>query len=139
MAKKMSHEAFGMWSEFPEDGLEYQEKLRAEWQDRARQSVSQDGEITTEMHNPPHPGRVLRSWLEGQKIGDVAKHLGVSREALSRVLNCRGEISAEMSLRLSAALGTSPSLWFEMQRDYTFAQAMRKGIPVIGALKKAVF
>lgn len=94
--------------------------------------------MTTKMHNPPHPGRVLRSWLEGHKIGDVAKHLGVSRGALSRVLNCRGEISAEMSLRLSAALGTSPGLWFEMQRDHTFAQAMQKEIPAIAPLQKVV-
>jgi addiction module HigA family antidote len=93
--------------------------------------------MPTEMYNPAHPGRVLRAYLEGMNVTHVAKHIGVSRVTLSKVLNCRGGISAEMSLRLSAALGTHPSFWFEMQTDYDFAQARRKKIPKIPLFSKA--
>lgn len=83
-------------------------------------------QFTVDMKNPAHPGRVLRAYLEGMNITHVARHIGVSRVTLSKVLNCRAGISAEMSIRLSAALGTHPSLWFDMQANYDFAQAKRK-------------
>jgi addiction module HigA family antidote len=87
--------------------------------------------MLTEMYNPAHPGRVLRAYLEGMNITHVARHIRVSRATLSKVINCRGGITAEMSIRLSAALGTHPSFWFEMQTDYDFARARRKKIPTI--------
>lgn len=93
--------------------------------------------MPTEMHNPPHPGHVLRSYMEGMNLTHLARHIGVSRVTLSKVLNCRGGISAEMSLRLSAALGTHPSFWFDMQTNYDFAQAKRKKLPKIPLFKKA--
>ena len=93
--------------------------------------------MPTEMYNPAHPGRVLRAYLEGMNITHVAKHIGVSRVTLSKVLNCRGGVSAEMSIRLSAALGTHPSFWFEIQGDYDFARARRKKLPVIEKLPSA--
>jgi addiction module HigA family antidote len=80
----------------------------------------------TAMHNPPHPGRILRQWIEGRSVTEVAHHLEVSRVALSRVLNEHAGISAEMSLRLSDALGTSPDFWFKMQTQFDFWQASRK-------------
>src|SRR5262249_3065185 len=78
------------------------------------------------MHNPPHPGEVLRDYLGGVSITDVAKHLGVTRAALSRILNGAAGISAEMALRLSEALGTSPELWLGMQMQHDLWQASRK-------------
>jgi addiction module HigA family antidote len=75
------------------------------------------------MHNPPHPGCVLREYLGEQSVTEVAAHLGVSRVALSRVLNCKAAVSAEMSIKLGQALGTSPDLWFKMQNAYDFWQA----------------
>jgi addiction module HigA family antidote len=83
------------------------------------------------MHNPAHPGEVLRDALEGKSVTEVTAHLGVSRVALSRVLNCKAAVSAEMSIRLGKALGTSPDLWFKMQNAYDFwqaSQAKRKKI-----------
>jgi addiction module HigA family antidote len=60
------------------------------------------------MHNPAHPGEVLREYLpEGVPIGEVAKRLGVTRQALSALLNGRAGVSASMALRLEGALGTS--------------------------------
>lgn len=77
------------------------------------------------MHNPPHPGEVLREWLEGVTVTEAAARLGVTRVALSRVLNGMAGISAEMDLRLSKALSTTPGLWYAMQGDYDMWQAQR--------------
>jgi len=78
------------------------------------------------MHNPPHPGDVLRDYLGGVSVTDAAKHLGVTRAALSRILNGSAGISAEMALRLSEALGTSPELWIGMQAQYDLWQASKR-------------
>jgi len=75
------------------------------------------------MHNPPHPGRVLREYLGTRSVTDTAKHLGVTRVALSRILNGSAGISADMALKLADALGTSPELWTGMQTQYGLWQA----------------
>jgi antitoxin HigA-1 len=75
------------------------------------------------MHNPPHPGGVLREYLGSTSVTNAAKHLGITRAALSRVLNGSAGISAEMALRLSQALGTSPELWTGMQAQYDLWRA----------------
>lgn len=77
------------------------------------------------MHNPPHPGEVLREYLGEMPVTNAATHLGVSRVTLSRVLNGKAGISADMSVRLSEALGTSPELWLNMQSQYDLAQALK--------------
>lgn len=78
------------------------------------------------MHNPPHPGKVLREYLGALSVTEAAKHLGVTRVSLSRVLNGAAGISAEMALRLSEALGTNPELWLGMQSQYDLWQISRK-------------
>jgi antitoxin HigA-1 len=70
------------------------------------------------MHNPPHPGAVLKEWLEGIEVKQAAESLGISRVTLSRVLNEAAGISAEMDIRLSRALGTSSGFWLGMQIDH---------------------
>lgn len=77
------------------------------------------------MHNPPHPGEVLREWLDGVSVTAAAERLGVTRVALSRVLNGAAGISAEMDVRLSKALGTSPGTWYGMQASYDMWQAQK--------------
>lgn len=77
------------------------------------------------MHNPPHPGEVLREWLADISVTEAAKSLGVTRVALSRVLNGSAGISADMDLRLSKALGTTPGTWYAMQGNYDMWQAKR--------------
>ena len=89
------------------------------------------------MHNPPHPGRVLREYLGTVSVTDAAKHLGVTRVALSRILNGSAGISADMALRLSDALGTSPDLWSGMQGQYDLWQASRKKRKKVGRLVAA--
>jgi antitoxin HigA-1 len=55
----------------------------------------------TKMHNPPHPGNVLREYLpEAMTMTEVAARLGVTRQALSAVVNGRAGISPEMAVRL---------------------------------------
>ncbi len=63
----------------------------------------------TQMFNPPHPGKVLREYLGDMDVTTAARRLRVSRTTLSRILNGAAGISADMSLRLSDALGTHPS------------------------------
>lgn len=78
------------------------------------------------MHNPPHPGSVLRDYLGSLSVTDAARHLHVTRVTLSRVLNGSAGISAEMALKLSEALSTSPELWTGMQSQYDLWQAQKR-------------
>ena len=79
------------------------------------------------MFDPPHPGTVLKDYLGNVTVTAAAAHLGVTRATLSRILNGAAGISAEMALRLSDALGTSPELWIGMQSKYDLWQASPKG------------
>ena len=78
------------------------------------------------MYNPPHPGNVLREYLGDVSVTSAASHLGVTRAALSRILNGSAGISAEMALKLSEALGTSPELWLGMQSQFDLWRASKK-------------
>ncbi|MGM8851822.1 addiction module antidote protein, HigA family [Salinicola sp. MH3R3-1] len=75
------------------------------------------------MHNPAHPGAVLREYIGDLSITEAAKRLGVTRVTLSRILNGGAGISADMALRLEQALGTSAEMWLEMQLKYELWQA----------------
>lgn len=79
------------------------------------------------MHNPPHPGEILREWIpETTTVTDAADALKVSRVMLSKILNGKAGISADMALRLAQWLGTSPDLWLGMQSQYDLWQAEQK-------------
>lgn len=75
--------------------------------------------------NPAHPGEVLRDYLGEMSVAEASVRLGVTRAHLSRILNGRAGVSAPMSLRLSAALGTSPEFWLKMQMQYELWHAQR--------------
>jgi antitoxin HigA-1 len=73
------------------------------------------------MHNPPHPGEILRELcLEplGISVTAAAESLGVSRKTLSSILNGRAGISPEMAIRLSIAFDTSAESWLNQQSQY---------------------
>jgi len=73
------------------------------------------------MHNPPHPGEVLRELClepQGLSVTRTARGLGVSRKTLSAILNGRAGISPEMAIRLSKAFGTSAESWLNHQTQY---------------------
>lgn len=77
------------------------------------------------MHNPPHPGEILRGlWLKpmGLSVTKAAVALGVSRKTLSKIVNGNSGISPEMSFRLSIAFGGSPESWMGHQVAYDLWQ-----------------
>jgi addiction module HigA family antidote len=71
------------------------------------------------MHNPAHPGEVLREWIpEDMTITSATQALQVSRVTFSKILNGKAGISASMALRLSVWLSTSPDVWLGMQTQW---------------------
>ena len=95
------------------------------------------------MFNPPHPGEVLRDGVvegTGMTVTNLADRLGVTRVALSRVLNGKAGISAGMAVRLAAALGGSAESWLHMQANYDLwhaERALRRQVKKIEPLKFA--
>jgi antitoxin HigA-1 len=96
--------------------------------------------MVTRMHNPPHPGEVLQDTVlaDGRiSVSEFARKLGVSRVALSRVVNGRAAVSADMALRLAAALGGSAESWLQMQAAHDLWIASRKRKVKVQPLKLA--
>ena len=93
------------------------------------------------MHNPPHPAEVLADTVlrkdGGISVTEFAKALGVSRVALSRVVNGRAAVSAELAIRLAAALGGSAESWLNMQVAYDLWHAEKRRRPKIERLRVA--
>lgn len=87
------------------------------------------------MHNPAHPGEVLREWIpEGMTVTEAADALKINRVTLSRLLNSKASATANIALRLGAWLGTSPELWIGMQSQWDLWQAQRQPRPKIKPL-----
>ena len=81
------------------------------------------------MHDPPHPGEIIRDQcLEplGLSVTDAAKGLGVTRKALSELLNGHAGISPEMAIRLERAFGSTAETWLRMQLEYDLWQAEQR-------------
>lgn len=87
-------------------------------------------EVTAmEMHNPPHPGEIIRhECLEplGLTVTRAAQGLGVTRQALSDLVNEKAGVSVEMSIRLSLAFGSTPESWLGMQTAYDLWQVRER-------------
>jgi len=83
------------------------------------------------MHNPAHLSELLSGWLDDLNMSQTAfaEHIGISRVMLSRVLHGHAAVSADMDLRLSEALGTTPGYWLalQVQRDLWTAKQTAKG------------
>lgn len=81
------------------------------------------------MHNPPHPGEVIRAEIieaNGLTVTDAAKVLGVSRQALSGLLNTRVDLTGDMALRLEKAFGPKMETLLGMQSAYDIFQARQR-------------
>jgi addiction module HigA family antidote len=92
------------------------------------------------MHNPPHPGEVLKEDVLpnlGLTITEAARQLRVTRVALSRVVNGKAGISPDMALRLSKWLDTSAEVWLKMQVTYDLWKAAKKRQPRIVRAERA--
>lgn len=83
-----------------------------------------------DMHNPAHPGEVLTDWIGDLELSVTAfaQHLGISRVMLSRILHGHAAVSADMDLRLSEALGTSPGFWLRMQGQRDLWEARQRAM-----------
>jgi antitoxin HigA-1 len=91
------------------------------------------------MHNPPHPGLVVkRILIDGAELSitEAANALGVGRVTLSKILNKKSGISPEMAVRLSLALNTSSEMWINMQSMYDLWQAEKKRKKLRANIKK---
>ncbi len=80
------------------------------------------------MKNPAHPGRIVRNaCLEplGLSVTAGAKVLGVTRQTLTKIVNGKSGISAEMAIRLAKAFGSTAETWVRMQASYDLAQALK--------------
>ena len=91
-----------------------------------------------QMHNPPHPGEAIRELcLEpvGLTVTKAAWGLGVTRKALSELLNGHSGISPEMAIRLSKAFGGSAESWMTQQMQYDLWRVQKN----TGAIKVKAF
>lgn len=92
----------------------------------------------TAMHNPPHPGEVLKGlWLDpaGITITAAAESLGVSRKHVSSIVNGHAAITADFALRLAAWLNTSAAAWMGMQAAHDLWLAAQQRRPKIKAMQ----
>ena len=81
------------------------------------------------LHNPPHPGGLVRrQCLEplGLSVTEAAQGLGVTRQALSDLVNEKADVSVEMAIRLAKAFGSSAETWLGMQMAYDLWQAGKR-------------
>lgn len=83
-------------------------------------------EYPMRMHNPPHPGEIIREFCVeplNLTITDAAKALGVTRKTLSTLLNGRAGVSPEMAIRLSRVFGRTPEGWLRLQLQFDLWKA----------------
>lgn len=88
----------------------------------------------TKMHNPPHPGEVLREYLGDITVTAAATKLAVNRVTLSRVISGNAGVSADMAYRLGSAFGTSAEMWAGLQMQYDLHVASKIKRPKIQRL-----
>ena len=81
--------------------------------------------VLKRMHNPPHPGEVLKEYLGGSTLSAAAAHLLIGRSTLRRIVTGAAKISPDITYRLGIAFGTSPELWAGMQLQYDLYQVAR--------------
>ena len=85
------------------------------------------------MYNPPHPGEIVKhECLEplGLTVTRAAEGLGVTRQALSNLLNEKSGMSVDMALRLSQAFGSTPETWLRLQMAYDLWQAREQAAQI---------
>jgi addiction module HigA family antidote len=91
------------------------------------------------MHNPPHPGEMLRSMLPelNVKIAEMARRLSFSRETLSRVIHGHSSISPDLAVRLERSGLSTARFWLALQMNYDLWQAEHREQPQVDRLVAA--
>ena len=93
------------------------------------------------MRNPCHPGLIIRDDVLPAldlSVNQAAEQLGISSVTLSRVINGRSAITAEMALRVGKWVGNGPEIWLRMQGQYDLWNAKKKGEPKVKKAKRPV-
>lgn len=91
-------------------------------------------------HNQPHPGTILRETVLlplGLSVSEVAERLSMSRPAISRVLNGRAGISADLAIRLEMAGASTASFWINLQGNYDLWLARQRPQSPVRSLQSA--
>jgi antitoxin HigA-1 len=91
------------------------------------------------MHNPPHPGEILKEDVIaplGLSVTEAAERLAMSRVAFSRVLNCKAGISPDLAVRLELAGVSTAHAWMAMQANYDLWIAMQHKQPAVRRLQE---
>jgi antitoxin HigA-1 len=95
--------------------------------------------MKTLMHNPAHPGAILRAYLpEDVSVTSAASALHCSRVILSRILNGHAGVTADMAVRLADYLGTSAEYWLNLQVQYDLWQALHTRRPRVHPLTRTL-
>jgi addiction module HigA family antidote len=97
-------------------------------------------EKATRMHNPAHPGEILRDlYLDpmGITITEAAEALGVSRKHISAIINGRVPVTPDMAMRLAVAFATEPDIWINLQAQHDLWTITRKARPKVKPLRQA--
>ena len=97
-------------------------------------------EVMAQMHNPPHPGELLRDEVIvalNLSVTEAASRLAISRVALSRVLNSKAAISPDLALRLEQAGARTARVWLAMQANYDPWRARQHVQPAVRRLQEA--
>ncbi len=90
------------------------------------------------MKNPPHPGELIREDVLAAlelPVKEAAERLGMSRVALSRVINGRAAISPDLAIRLERAGVSTARFWLNLQSNYDLAQALKHEQPPVRPLQ----
>lgn len=89
--------------------------------------------VAMTMHSPSHIGEFVREIIEGHglNVSSGARHLGVTRQALSTLVNCNGGLSSEMALRLEKAFGVKMDTLLRMQTAWEIAEARKRADEVM--------
>jgi addiction module HigA family antidote len=96
-------------------------------------------EKASRMHNPAHPGEILREmYLKplGITVTQAAKALSVSRKHVSAIVHGRSPVTPDMALRLASAFATEPELWVNLQAQYDLWTVSRQARPKVKVLVK---
>lgn len=97
-------------------------------------------EKSTRMHNPAHPGEILRElYLEpmGITITEAAEALDVSRKHVSAIINGHSPVTPDMAMRLAVVFATEPEIWINLQAQYDLWAVSQKARPKVKPLRDA--
>jgi antitoxin HicB len=113
--------------------VRWNERLRTTAVNSSKTSQVGSASEEMEMFDPPHPGELVQEWIEGLQtnVTQLARHIDVPRPRLAGLVKGQSAITADMALRLAAALGDRPELWMELQVKYDLWQAKHKRMPKI--------